>query len=113
MRYGIRLRSKYTGEEITLGYQFDTREEAQAWGDKNCCAKCNAISTCCIHDDYVWLDKHIGFADPKYVQQKYAIAKPWRGHKIETRTIAESSPLLLERTKKLPLKRLKKIRQLP
>jgi hypothetical protein len=113
MRHGIRLRSKYTGEEITLGYQFDTREEAQAWGDKNCCIKCYAISPCYIHDGYVWIDKHTGFADPKYVQQKYAIAKPWRGHKIETRTIEEPRPLSPKRTKKLPLKRIKKIRQLP
>jgi len=64
MKYGIRLRSKYSGDSITLGCQYDTYEEAEKASktDERICFKCNSVVIILIpHDKAVWLNKEEGF----------------------------------------------------
>jgi hypothetical protein len=65
LRFCVVLRSKHTGKEITLGSTYATREEAQAYADKECCAECNGISIRYVYPDSVWIDKEAGFGDRK------------------------------------------------
>ena len=60
-KFGISLRSKYTGESIILGSQFDTREEAEKWAEKGVCSRCNSINIIHIPSDAIWVDKRRGF----------------------------------------------------
>jgi len=65
-KFGIRLCSKYTGEEITLGSQFDSEEEARKEGGKQVCPRCNTFSIIHLPNDAKWVDKKRGFVPLKY-----------------------------------------------
>lgn len=69
IKYCIVLRSKYTGEEIHLGSQYKTREEAQEYAEKSVCMRCNGYEIRIVHDEYQYFDRHRGFLDPKYIRK--------------------------------------------
>ena len=59
-KWGIRLRSNYTGETITLGSQYDTYKKAQEAGEHQC-HKCNSVNIIPIPLESEWADKETGF----------------------------------------------------
>jgi hypothetical protein len=63
MKYAVRLHSKYTGQTTTLGSQYDTREEAEAWAndEKNICHRCNRTDIIPVRDDSYWVNRNDGF----------------------------------------------------
>ena len=62
MKYGLTLYSKYTGESITLGFTFNSREETQKYIDEdNVCLKCNRVEIIPVRDDSFWKNKKEGF----------------------------------------------------
>ncbi len=65
IRYCIILRSKYTGESIHLGSQYETREEAQKAIDKEVCSRCNYADIRMIRKDKIWENRHQGFVNRK------------------------------------------------
>lgn len=69
MKFGIALYSKYTGNRIILGSQFDSKDEATKYADKNCCHKCNSVSIIPIHDGNIWVDAKTGFMSEKLKEQ--------------------------------------------
>lgn len=60
-RYCVVLRSKHTGEAITLGATYETREATEQWAKYNCCERCNYTSIRTVSDGQEWFDKHHGF----------------------------------------------------
>ena len=59
--YAIRLRSKHTGEEITLGSMYDSIEEATKVAEEQVCLRCNSFSIIPINKNAVWINKEVGF----------------------------------------------------
>jgi hypothetical protein len=65
MKYVIRLQNKYTGENIHLGSQFNSHEDAELYSESNVCHRCNSASICPVMDDAEWINKEIGFKTTK------------------------------------------------
>ena len=61
MKYAIRITSRHTGEDITLGTKWPTKEQAEADADVNVCPRCFRYSIVPVGDDDVWLNKNQGF----------------------------------------------------
>ncbi len=60
--FGIRIYSKYTGESIVLGSQYDTYEDAKEGAEEQVCSRCNRIEIIHIPKNFIWVDKNTGFA---------------------------------------------------
>jgi len=65
MKYCIVLISRHTGDEIVLGSQYDTIEEARGYAESdNICDVCNGVYIKPIyHENPVWKNKHVGFVE--------------------------------------------------
>jgi hypothetical protein len=51
-KYAVRLRSKYTGEERTLGMRYDTEDEAEKMTHEDfVCHRCNNVSVVRVWDE--------------------------------------------------------------
>ncbi len=59
--FAIRLRSKYTGEEIILGTQYPTQDAAIEAARIGVCDRCNTWTVFPVSKDSVWMDKRRGF----------------------------------------------------
>ena len=71
MKYVIKLRSKYTGEETWLGCQYPSHEEAVAYAEKEVCNDCDSYSIILVQDGRIWIDKETGFRDKDFVSYKF------------------------------------------
>lgn len=70
-KFGIRLRSKYTGEEITLGMAYGSEGEARKWAEIECCERCNSFSIIELPDNPLWINKERGFVNQEiYSKEK-------------------------------------------
>lgn len=56
-KWGIRLRSKYNGEEITLGSQYDSQEKALEGAKEQVCLRCNTFNIISLPSNPIWVDK--------------------------------------------------------
>lgn len=61
MKYGIKICSKHTGEEIYLGGIYDTFEEAEKVAQRDVCPRCNRWSIIKVREGDIWINKNIGF----------------------------------------------------
>ena len=61
-KFGVCIYSKYTGESIFLGSQYDTYEDAKEGAEKQVCPRCNRIEIINIPKNSIWVDKNTGFA---------------------------------------------------
>jgi hypothetical protein len=66
MKYGVRIESKHTGESCVLGSQFDSREKAKEYAEREVCQRCNRWEYVYIpHEDAIWVDRKTGFRSLK------------------------------------------------
>jgi hypothetical protein len=70
MRFGIRLISKYTGERITLGTQYDSEEEVIKAAEVVVCRRCNTWEIVYIPEESEWVNKEIGFVKQKGIKNE-------------------------------------------
>ena len=68
-KWGIQLRSRYDGETITLGSQYNKYEEAQAHNNIKICNECNDINIISIPLNAIWINKQIGFVSKEYFKK--------------------------------------------
>lgn len=68
IKWGIRLRSKHTGEEITLGSQYKSMNEAKK-AAKETCNDCNSYDIFPIYGNAEWVNKTIGFLSGKRLKE--------------------------------------------
>lgn len=64
-KFGIRIRSVYTGEEITLGSQYNSYKEAEKQAEKQVCSRCNGFEIITLPEDAIWKNKIEGFVSIK------------------------------------------------
>lgn len=81
-KYGIRLRSKHTGEEITLGSQYDSEEEAIKNAEKQVCSRCNSFSIIPLPENAIWMDKETGFVRGEDFEKRMKWKEEMRNQKI-------------------------------
>ena len=63
----IKIRSRYTGEEIYLGTNYPSYAKAQAAAKRDVCERCNTYEIYPTTKDAVWIDRH----QPLGVRQAY------------------------------------------
>lgn len=76
-KYGIILRSKYTGEEITLGWQYDSEDAAKKGAEIEVCLRCNSFSIIPLPENAMWVDKKTGFVSEERFEETMK-NKKWR-----------------------------------
>ena len=61
IKFCINIRSKHTGETITLGTAYDSFEEAELEAKNVVCERCNSFNISPITKDSVWRNRKDGF----------------------------------------------------
>lgn len=64
-KWGIVIYSKYTGESITLGSQYDSYDDAVKGAELQVCERCNRIEIMPIPLNSLWVNKKEGFKQIK------------------------------------------------
>lgn len=62
MKYALKLRSKYTGDEIWLGGTYKTRIEAVEAVQRYVCLRCNYCEVVPVDENLMWVNKYVGFS---------------------------------------------------